>query len=352
MSRVCFVLFGLLLSISADAQPVSQTIRPIRDDIGFCWDAEQMHRLISHLQKTEKKPVMLPVPSAAISPHDDYLYAGAVYYPLFKSIRTREAVIIGLTHGSVRREIGDPQNILILDEYDRWQGLSKPIEPSPLRERIIDRLGENDFIISNSAHQLEHSIEALLPFLQYFNPDIHITPIMVTAMPLQRMQSLSAVLTGIIIEYMQENDMQLGRDLVILISSDANHYGADFNNTPFGEDARAHEKGTAEDRRLAQTYLTGPLTEDKIIALTKEIWGADYREPDKALWCGRYSIPFGLLLAHRVQMSIRAQPLKGHLLRYSDTYSEGVLPLKKTSMGLTAPFSLKHWVGFFSVAYY
>ena len=46
---------------------------------------------------------------AGISPHDDYLYAGRVYYPLFKNLRTREAVIFGVTHGTVRKEIGDPQ---------------------------------------------------------------------------------------------------------------------------------------------------------------------------------------------------------------------------------------------------
>ena len=46
---------------------------------------------------------------AGISPHDDYLYAGRVYYPLFNKLRTREAVIFGVTHGAVRKEIGDPQ---------------------------------------------------------------------------------------------------------------------------------------------------------------------------------------------------------------------------------------------------
>jgi hypothetical protein len=29
-----------------------------------------------------------------------------------------------------------------------------------------------------------------------------------------------------------------------------------------------------------------------------------------------------------------------------------VLPLKKTGMGTTAPFSLRHWVSFFSIGYY
>jgi hypothetical protein len=43
--------------------------------------------------------------------------------------------------------------------------------------------------------------------------------------------------------------------------------------------------------------------------------------------------------------------LHGELVRYSDTYSGGVLPLTQTGMGTTAPFSLKHWVGFFTMVY-
>jgi hypothetical protein len=44
--------------------------------------------------------------------------------------------------------------------------------------------------------------------------------------------------------------------------------------------------------------------------------------------------------------------LAGTLFKYSDTYSEGVLPLTKTGMGTTAPFSLRHWVSFCSIGYY
>ncbi len=351
MPRYLFALMILIFSQIALSQPAQPTIRPIRDDIGFCWDAKQMQRLVDYLAKNETlKPLPAP-PFAAISPHDDYLYAGAVYYPLFASIRTKEAVIIGLTHGSVRREIGDPQNILILDEFDLWHGLAKPIAPSPLREIIKTKIDEKDFLINNKAHQLEHSIEALLPWLQYFNPNITITPIMVTAMTLPRMQFLAKTLSEIIGSYMQERNLQPATDVLILISSDANHYGADFDNTPYGENIHAHEKGTAEDRRLAQAYLTGLITEEKIAALTKEIWDKD-QKPANVRWCGRYSIPFGVLLAHYIHLKWNARPLTGHLLRYSDTFSNGVIPLRKTDMGITAPFSLKHWVGFFSAVYY
>ena len=36
---------------------------------------------------------------------------------------------------------------------------------------------------------------------------------------------------------MKRNDWELGRDLAIVVSSDAVHYGPDFDHAPFGTDA-------------------------------------------------------------------------------------------------------------------
>ena len=44
--------------------------------------------------------------------------------------------------------------------------------------------------------------------------------------------------------------------------------------------------------------------------------------------------------------------LTGKVFKYSDTWTEGVLPVKETKMGITAPYSLKHWVGFLSAGFY
>ena len=59
----------------------AQDTRPIRDNVGFTWDAHQMERLVDYLNEIETAP---PPPSnivAAIAPHDDYMYAARVYYP-------------------------------------------------------------------------------------------------------------------------------------------------------------------------------------------------------------------------------------------------------------------------------
>lgn len=345
-------LFLILLSLQPCvwAQPIS--VRPIRDDIGFCWNAESMKKLVLYLQLNERDSVDPNGLVAAIAPHDDYLYAGRVYFPLFHALTVREVVIFGVTHATVRKEIGDPHGRIILDDFSHWQGLYNNVAVSPLRDYLRRRMDSSMVLVSRKAHVLEHSIEAHIPFLQYFNPKVAITPIMITAMPLARMDDVSDQLSDIICRYLLENELGLGNDVFFLISSDANHYGRDFDNHPFGEDEAAHTTAVNEDIGLVKSYLCGAMDAEKLFGLTEELTGASYDQPGRFLWCGRYSIPFGAMTVEKVMQSMLDKSIRGRLIRYSDTYSEGVLPIKKSGMGITAPFSLKHWVGFFSLGYY
>ena len=334
------------------ALAAAQDTRPVKDDVGFCWNPVSMKTLVDYLQSIEKETFASDGLVAAISPHDDYLYAGRLYYPLFKMLRAKEVVIFGVTHGTVRSAIPNLDSVLIFDEFKFWPGLNRPIEPSGLREFLKDRLDKSVFITNNQAHTIEHSIEALLPFLQYFNPEVKITPIMVAPMPFARMDEISGRLAEAIAAYMKEKGLAAGKDIFFLISSDGNHYGQDFKNSPYGEGEKAWEQALAFDRRLIKTYLEGPQEPAGIEGLTKELWGKTYLDYRNTYWCGKYSVPFGLLTAEKIVDRVLHKKIRGSLIRFSDTYSEGVLPHKKTGMGTTAPFSLRHWVSFFSVGYY
>lgn len=331
----------------------AQQVRPVCDDIGFCWRSNEFNALIDYLDKintdNEKPSGKL---TAGISPHDDYLYASSIYYPLFRNIKAREVVIFGVTHGTVRKEINDPKNVIILDEFSEWIGPEGPVKTSPLRELIKSKLNPGSFVVNNKAQALEHSIEAMIPFLQHYNKNVKITPIMVTAMQFGQMDSVSNELSSIIADYISRNNLKPGEDVFFLISSDANHYGADFNNTPFGDDETAHKLATDKDKKIANQYFNEFLSRTEIENLTRELWAQTPEGKAALSWCGRYSIPFGLLTTLKVIEKTTHQSLKGKLLRYSDTWTEGVIPIKNTHMGLTAPFSLKHWVGFLSAGFY
>ena len=347
---ICIILF-LISTIFYDE--MAQEIRPIRDNVGFCWNADEMDSVINYLAKSyDGKEFSSNNLVAAISPHDDYLYAGRIYFPLYKILRTKEVVIFGVTHGTVRKAMNDPQNILIFDDYKYWHGPYKNVEVSPLRDFIKSNLNREYFITSDKAQDIEHSIEALIPFLQHYNMDIKITPIMVTAMPYDRMKNISGELSGIIINYIKQNNLEIGKDIFFLISTDANHYGEDFDNSPYGMNDKSHQTATGLDKSIANSCLTGTIDESKIKELTVKLWPDSNSSSVKPLWCGRYPIPFGLLTAVNVINKIDNKQITGEIFKYSDTWTEKVLPVKNTHLGLTAPFSLKHWVGFLSAGFY
>lgn len=333
------VLIFLLYTMAAHAQH----LRGIRDSVGFCWDGQQMTRFIHFLDSAERIVTPLPSPLAAISPHDDYLYAGRVYHPLFAALRAKEVVILGVTHGTVRRAIGDPKNVLILDTHKWWTGPNGPVECSRLRDLLIRKMDPRLLHIDDRAHRLEHSIEAVVPFLQHYNRDVRITPIMVTAAPFDSMNIIASRLASVIADYISSNRLRPGIDIALLASSDANHYGRDFGNAPWGEDETAHEKATGEDLRIVEECIAGRIDTARVRDLASRLPGA--------MWCGRYSVPFLMLTVHHLCESLHIGASVGSLFRYSDTFTERVLPVQGTSMGTTAPFSLQHWVGFLSAGF-
>lgn len=332
----------------------AQNIRPIRDDIGFCWRANEMDSLISWLDKNPLYNTKYSQDGlvAAISPHDDYLYAGKVYAPLYKLIKTKEVVIFGVTHGAVRKEINDPQNVIMLDDFNQWKGAYENVNVSPLREKIKKELPQQYQMVNDKAQTLEHSIEALIPFIQHYNKDIKITPIMVTMMPFERMDSLSLMLSDIISNYIKENNLTIGKDVFFLISNDADHYGEDFKNSPYGLDDKAHLKAIETDMLFAHNHFDGEINREKIVGVTTILWPEASRNKVVPNWCGRYPIVLGLLTVTKIVHGLMGKSLEGKVLAYSDSWTNGVIPLKGTHMGITAPFSLKHWVGYLSAGFW
>jgi len=344
----CMVLLTFLNAVTT----FSQEVRPVRDDVGYCWQSNQLDLFINWLdENSDSDNFKSDNLIAGISPHDDYLYAGKIYYPLYKLIQAKEVVIFGVTHGTVRKEIGDPKNIIILDEFDKWKGPYKDVEISPLRNKIKQLLNPEYYIVNSKAQSLEHSIEGLIPFLQHYNREVKITPIMVTAMSFERMDSIGVQLSEIISTYAKENNLKLGVDIFFLISNDANHYGEDFDNLPYGMSEEAHNVATTNDKRIANKIFNGFLTKDKLRSFTGDLWPETGVSKECPLWCGRYSIVFGLLTVDKIVKGM-GKKLDGKVFKYSDTFTEGVLPFKGSKMGITAPFSLKHWCGFFSAGFY
>ena len=145
----------------------------------------------------------------AVSPHAGYIYSGTVAARVISRIKVKGTfVILGPNHTGY----GSTFSIMT---HGNWQ--------TPLGEAAIDSELANKILIQSKylkedrlAHQYEHSIEVQIPFLQYFNPDVKIVPIVLSHASGEVYKDIGRGIARAIREY--------GRNVVILASSDMTHY--------------------------------------------------------------------------------------------------------------------------------
>jgi AmmeMemoRadiSam system protein B/AmmeMemoRadiSam system protein A len=145
----------------------------------------------------------------AVSPHAGYIYSGAVAGAVISRIRfTDTFILLGPNHSGR----GKPLSIMT---RGRWR--------TPLGEVEIDEALGRQILASSrhlqedtGAHQYEHSIEVQIPFLQYFQPDVRIVPI--------TLSFASGAIYKEIGQDMARAIRELGREVVIIASSDMTHY--------------------------------------------------------------------------------------------------------------------------------
>lgn len=82
----------------------------------------------------------------------------------------------------------------------------------------------NRFEGDNNTHSVDHSIQALIPYIQHCIPDTPIIPIIIGNHPLNIIEEIAFHIKS----NMTENSL-------LIISSDFTHYGERFKYTPFGD---------------------------------------------------------------------------------------------------------------------
>ena len=170
------IIIAACAETKAVVKPVAATdTRGMTDDVGYCTHPDQMGATVKLAEEIEKADMALWasrnagfLPIAAVSPHDDYLYAAQLYVLAIKPVAAAKTVVIfGVTHKDARKVLGDPQDVLIFDDYRRWTGPYGVVDvDTDLRQAIIDGLPQGHVVVSADAHRMEHSIEAMVPFLQ------------------------------------------------------------------------------------------------------------------------------------------------------------------------------------------
>jgi len=326
-------------------------LRGQMDSVGFASRADQMAQ-VWNLSAAGPAPDSLgPVPApgvaAILCPHDDYLYAGRVYRRVIPLLTARRVILVGVFHRY--RRFGEHDR-LVFDPYRAWRAPDGPVPVSDLRDRLLAHLSPDDYVQSAAMHDSEHSLEALVYWLRHADPDLEIVPIIVPEASLQRLGELADRLAAALEATLIARDWRLGRDVAIAISTDGVHYGQDFGYTPYGDGGiSAYRRATERDHALLAGPLSGVLTARKVrdlyAAFVNPARPAEYR----LTWCGRFAVPFGLLLLER--LSRGAAPLAGHPVAYATSVGWPELPVRGLGLGATAPVNLYHFVSYPAVAF-
>ncbi len=381
MNRVAAFLFSLLILVATSPADSTEGQGPTRaeveatmglpsegdrvrgqmDTIGFVVEEAPAEDVVSTAVRLEYESLAaqdqeLGMTDAqgfigGICPHDDHLYASRVYVHLSERITAPRVLLIGVFHRAIMWEL---QDRMVFDQFEAWHGPWNDIKIDPMREELVAALRPETFVVNNAMHCREHSLEAIIPFLQRGHPDRTVLPILVPHMGWDRVTELTDELADAIVTIMQENGWRLGTDIAVVVSSDAVHYGPDFNHAPFGTDTEAYDRAVARDLQLVDENLSGPLESAKLHRLLEKLVDPEtleYRLP----WCGRFSIPFGLELLRKVSIATEGETPYGSLLRSGTSLSEPELPVtsasRESGLGYTAPSNLHHWVGYAAVGY-
>jgi AmmeMemoRadiSam system protein B len=331
-------------------------IRGLVDTVGFAHLPRQMDSIMARIAGTYGDTAVNCGKEdfywkAAVSPHDDYTYAGKQYADVLKCVKARTIILFGVAHKAKKLGL---ENKIIFGTCRQWKAPYGMVKVSPLRDEIRDALPDSLYIISDKMMNMEHSLEAEIPFLQYYRRDIEIIPILVPYISYERMREAAGPLAEAILMVTRKENLSWGKDFAMVISTDAVHYGDEGwggkNFARFGTDEKGTRKAVAYEYEIINHCLTGKINPEKIKLFTRyTVRKEDFRQY-KWTWCGRYSVPFGLLTAYELQKEMGGF-LTGRLLGYANSIDHEPIKVSDLGMGITAPANPRHWVGYAAIGY-
>src|SRR5262245_20179339 len=163
------------------------------DAVGFASTAEQMKKTWDLSAEGPVPDRLGPAPApgviAALSPHDDYLYAGRVYRDVLPLVTAKTVVVVGVFHQYRKYRIRDR---IVFDPYEAWRTPDGNVPVSPLREDLVSAMPAGDALTDAAAHDMEHSIEAEVYWLRHANPSVKIVPILAPATRFERIEEIAS----------------------------------------------------------------------------------------------------------------------------------------------------------------
>lgn len=173
--------------------------------------AKLLSNIESLLDKNAKKRDAI----ACILPHAGYMYSGPVAGATVSALDLNKStfIIIGPNHTGY----GEPFSVFAEGDF------RTPLGDVPVDAELAGGLLNNSKYLKadTAAHRYEHSIEVELPFLQYFNPDFKIVPIVASTGNKEIYKEVGLEISSIV------KAKGLKEKIMLIASSDMTHYESD-----------------------------------------------------------------------------------------------------------------------------
>ena len=205
-----------------------------------------------------KPPKDLGTLLGGVVPHAGWIYSG----------RTAAKVFAALAAAA-------PETYVLLGAVHQWFGRKGGAFPSggwltPLGELAVDadlasaivEAAHGSILSSAAAHDMEHSIEVQLPFIQALSPGAKIVPIAVPPVP-EAAGMGEAVASAV---------AKVSKRVMIVASTDLTHYGMDYGTPDHGPLSKAMGWMHANDQRVIS--LMESLKAEQIVSEAQEHFNA------------------------------------------------------------------------------
>ncbi len=146
-----------------------------------------------------------------IVPHAGYIYSGAVAGEVFAAAEIpRQVILIGPNHHGAGADIA-------VSGAESWKipAATIPVATS-LRQQLVAQIP--DLLIDDRAHEHEHSLEVMLPFLLRRQPELQIVPIALGHLSFADCLRLGGAIAQVLKSWKGE--------VLLLASTDMNHFSS------------------------------------------------------------------------------------------------------------------------------
>jgi MEMO1 family protein len=203
----CFLYFKTRNHLTLDED--SMLRRPAVSGQFYARAPEQLrHQIEQYIEKDQpRQPARL-----LVCPHAGLIYSGPVAGAVYSRVQLPNTILlIGPNHTGLGPQVS------VYGEGG-WSMPNGTVSiDRDLAAAVIERCPLAEF--DTEAHQFEHCIEVQLPFLQYFQPDLLIVPVIMMSIELAVCQQLGDAMADAILE--------AARPVLLIASTDMTHYEPD-----------------------------------------------------------------------------------------------------------------------------